>query len=205
MNIKTSSYDSVVIYFAPIISEESLDKVQTSYQRLKELKGVIDLTPSYTSILLIYDIFLYDDQSIKEAIIKTCSIPSKLLFNNKKSNTHITIPTNYSNNLDLQRVATHNNLSMDEVIDLHTKTSYRVYAIGFMVGFAYLANLDQKIATPRLESPRNKVPKGAVAIADRQTAIYPQNSAGGWNIIGQTDFNDFTIFQVGDYVRFVSL
>jgi len=205
MTIETTSYDSVIIYFEQIISEEVLDKVQATYKVLQELEGIIDITPSYSSILIIYDIFTYNDKSIKKAITKIVSNPVGLASADEKKSKLINIPTNYKNNLDLQRVATHNNLSIDEVINLHTQTTYRVYTIGFMVGFAYLATLNEKISTPRLETPRKKVPKGSVAIADRQTAIYPQDSAGGWNIIGMTEFNHFDKFSVGDSVRFVSL
>ena len=203
MNIKIVSYNSVMLYFEQLISEEVLDEVQTTYLKLKELDGVIDITPSYCSILLIYDIFMYDYKSIQKAIIERCSV--EVVSNNKKSNKIIKIPTDYTNNLDLERVADYNNLSIEEVIEMHTQTTYRVYAIGFMVGFAYLAKVDSKISTPRLETPRKKVPQGSVAIADNQTAIYPQESAGGWNIIGHTQFNQFYEFCVGDRVAFVSV
>jgi len=203
MTIKTTSVDSVILYFKEIISEEILDKVQRTYMVLKDLKGIIDITPSYSSILITYDIFIYDHKSIKATILNQCSVGS-VLTNHQESNKLIKIPTDYSKNLDLKRVAEYNNLRLEDVIELHSQTTYRVYAIGFMVGFAYLATVDKKIITPRLETPRTKVPKGSVAIADNQTAIYPQDSAGGWNIIGHTDFNDFNEFCVGDRVRFVS-
>ena len=200
MNIKIASYDSVMIYFEQRISEEILDEVQSTYLKLKELDGIIDITPSYCSILISYDIALYDYQSIEQAIIKMCSL--ELAVADKKTNKLIKIPTDYTDNLDLERVADYNNLSIEEVIQLHTQTTYRVYAIGFMVGFAYLAKVDSKISTPRLETPRKKVPQGSVAIADNQTAIYPQDSAGGWNIIGHTEFQGFDEFCVGDRVQF---
>ncbi len=117
----------------------------------------------------------------------------------------IEIPVDYTQGLDLERVAQLHGLTPAEVIAKHTGKTYRVYAIGFMVGFAYLANVDDNIATPRLSSPRSKVPKGSVAIAESQTAIYPQESAGGWNIIGHTEFDDFESFEIGDSVRFVSV
>ena len=205
MNIKTVSFDSVIIYFEQTISEEVLDEVQATYLKLKELNGIIDITPSYCSILITYDIFTYDHKSIKKAIIQKNSKKIGLPLAEKLTNKLIKIPTNYRNSLDLQRVANHNNLTIDEVIKLHTQTTYRVYTIGFMVGFAYLAKVNPKIITPRLETPRTKVPKGSVAIADNQTAIYPQNSAGGWNIIGHTDFDEFDSFCVGDRVQFVSI
>ena len=200
MNIKIVSVDSLIIYFKQEISEEVLDEIQATYLRLKELDGIVDITPSYCSILITYDIFLYNYQSIQKTILETCS--QEKAITNKKNNKLIKVPTDYKNNLDLERVATHNNLSIEEVIQLHTQTTYRVYAIGFMVGFAYLAKVDSKISTPRLETPRKKVPQGSVAIADNQTAIYPQDSAGGWNIIGHTEFQGFDEFCVGDRVQF---
>ncbi len=201
MNIEIASVDSVILYFEQIISEEVLDRVQNAYNILKELKGVIDITPSYSSILIQYDLSTYDYRSIHEAITKQLSIHQNMSI--KKQNKLIKIPTHYDEGLDLERVAKFNHLTVEEVIDLHTQTIYRVYAIGFMVGFAYLATVNKKIATPRLSTPRAKVPKGSVAIADQQTAIYPQDSAGGWNIIGQTEFDDFDQFSVGDSVQFV--
>ena len=203
MTIETASVDSVIIYFEQLISEKILDEVQHIYILLKELDYIIDITPSYCSILVVYDIFKYDHKSIKEAIIKKCV--ESVITDQKKQTKLIKIPTNYKNNLDLKRVAQHNNLSIREVIELHTKITYRVYAIGFMVGFAYLATVDKKIITPRLESPRKKVPKGSVAIADNQTAIYPQDSAGGWNIIGDTTFDRFDELCVGDAVKFMAI
>jgi KipI family sensor histidine kinase inhibitor len=87
---------------------------------------------------------------------------------------------------DLSKVAKDKNISEDRVINLHCATSYRVFATGFMPGFAYLGELPIELSQPRLSKPRLKVPKGAVAIADRQTAIYPDESPGGWHIIGYT-------------------
>ena len=203
MTIKIVSVDSVMLYFEQIISEEVLDQVQNAYSALKELEGVIDMTPSYSSILIQYDLSLYDYRSIQKAITKQLSTYQNTTT--IKQNKLITIPTHYDEEFDLKRVAEFNHITTEEVIQLHTQTIYRVYAIGFMVGFAFLASVNEKIATPRLSTPRAKVPKGSVAIADSQTAIYPQDSAGGWNIIGQTAFDDFDQFSVGDSVQFVRI
>jgi KipI family sensor histidine kinase inhibitor len=203
MTIKIVSVDSVMLYFEQIISEEVLEKVQNAYNALKELSGVIEVIPSYNSILIQYDLSLYDYRSIQKAITKQLSIHQNISA--AKENKLIRIPTSYDKGLDLERVAQLNQLTVEEVIELHTQTIYRVYAIGFMVGFAFLASVNEKIATPRLSTPRAKVPKGSVAIADSQTAIYPQDSAGGWNIIGQTAFDGFDQFSVGDSVQFVRI
>lgn len=201
MKIETVSVDSVILYFEEKISEEVLDNVQHTYEALKELPDIIALTPSYSSILIHYDIFKYEDGSIKKSIEKT--VEAYQAASTKGKEKLIEIPVNYSKGLDLERVAELNSLTTKDVIAKHTARTYRVYAIGFMVGFAYLASIDEAIATPRLSTPRDKVPKGSVAIAETQTAIYPQESAGGWNIIGHTEFEDFDKFEIGDRVRFV--
>jgi len=203
MTIKIVSVDSVMLYFEQTISEAVLDRVQNAYSTLKELEGVIDIIPSYSSILIQYDLSLYDYDSIQKAITKQLSTYQNI--SETKENKLIKIPTHYDKGLDLERVAKYHQLTIEEVIELHTQTIYRVYAIGFMVGFAFLASVNKKIATPRLSTPRAKVPKGSVAIADSQTAIYPQDSAGGWNIIGQTAFDNFDQFTVGDSVQFVRI
>ncbi len=202
MRIETVSVDSEIVYMGEVISEKVLDEVQNAYLSLKDLEHILDLTPSYTSILVQYDIFHYDNVSIKKAIKKQL-----LTYKTKeiRKTKQIEIPVDYSQGLDLQRVADFHNMSIEEVIAKHTEKTYRVYAIGFMVGFAYLANVDKSIQTPRLDTPRSKVPKGSVAIAESQTAIYPQQSAGGWNIIGHTNFDDYSSFEIGDSVRFVAL
>jgi len=205
MHIKISSVDTLIIYFGEGISQEILDQVQRAYRVLKSIEGIIDLTPSYNSLLLEYDIMLYDYQTIQKRVKET--LLQKSTHTSSSTNKLIKIPTRYNQTLgiDLKRVATLNKLSIQEVIALHTQTIYRVYAIGFMVGFAYLATVPKQIITPRLSTPRAKVPKGSVAIAEHQTAIYPKDSAGGWNIIGHTEFDDFESFEVGDRVQFVEV
>jgi KipI family sensor histidine kinase inhibitor len=199
MKFEIVSANCSMLYFEPEISEKNLDAIQSCYLSLQKLEGIVDLTPSYASILIQFDIFKYDHETLEQAIIN--HLANQTATQNNKQNI-FKIPTNYDNNLDLERVAQHNNLSIQEVIKLHTQRRYRVYAIGFMVGFAYLGKVNEKIFTPRLASPRKKVPKGSVAIADFQTAIYPQDSAGGWNIIGQTAFEGFQQFSIGDIIQF---
>jgi KipI family sensor histidine kinase inhibitor len=199
MKFEIVTTDSSMLYFEPEISEKNLDTIQSCYLSLQKLEGIVDLTPSYTSILIQFDIFKYDHETLEQAIVNHLANQTKTQHNTQKT---FKIPTNYEQNLDLERVAQHNNLTIEEVIELHSKQQYRVHTIGFMVGFAYLGKVNEKIFTPRLSSPRKKVPKGSVAIADFQTAIYPQDSAGGWNIIGHTDFEDFHKFSIGDIIQF---
>lgn len=203
MKIETASVDSLILYFEERICEEVLDKVQHAYHALKRLPHIINLTPSYHSILIEYDIFKYDTTSFKALIEET--IISEPGMDAHRQGKRIEIPVDYNKGLDLKHIARFHSLTPAEVIAKHTAQTYRVYAIGFMVGFAYLAKVDEAIATPRLDTPRKKVPKGSVAIAETQTAVYPQESAGGWNIIGHTEFNDYASFEIGDSVRFIAL
>ncbi len=110
---------------------------------------------------------------------------------------------------DLEWLADITGLSVDDVIRLHCEQTYFAYATGFAPGFCYLGNLDSRLMTPRLDTPRAKVPAGAVAIADSQTAIYPCDSPGGWRLIGACPERLFTLdstppsrLSVGDFVRF---
>ena len=109
-------------------------------------------------------------------------------------------------------IAERGKISVDQVIEIHQQQEYRVYAIGFAPGFAYLGEVDERIAAPRLATPRMKVPRGAVAIADRQTAVYPAPSPGGWNLIGLCPTRMFDPekqpsmpVQVGDRIQFKAI
>ncbi len=191
MTIKIASVDSVIIYFSNTISKDISLKVKSAYRILKELNNssFIEIIPSYSSILVTYDIFKFDYKNIcnyLENILKDIEIKeySKEILN-------IDVYYGFEVGLDLQRVASLSNMSVEEVIKIHSSKLYDVYAIGFLPGFAYLASVDEKISVSRLETPRKKIPKGSVAIANNQTAVYPQNSPGGWNILGKTTFELF--------------
>jgi len=110
---------------------------------------------------------------------------------------------------DLALVSGHTNLSVEQIISLHTQIRYRVFTVGFLPNFAYMGLTDERLAMPRLQSPRKKVPAGALAIADNQTAIYPQESPGGWHILGYTPLdlgiNSRLQFKAGDTVSFQAI
>jgi len=192
MIIKIASVDSVIIYFGEFISKDISNKVKSAYAYLKSLENdsFIEIIPSYTSILIKYDIFKYDISSITNFLKNELKdIESEDFTSNKL----IVVDTFYSTEVgfDLQTVASNANISIEEVIKIHSSKIYDVYTIGFLPGFAYLASIDEKIITPRLKTPRKKIPKGSVAIADSQTAVYPCDSPGGWNILGRTTFEFF--------------
>ena len=186
MNFKIASVDSLVIYFGTEISEEIATKVQKAYLSLKSLniEGIIEIIPSYTTIYVLFDIFKYDYYSFVEILKNSID----LNYEDNRTKSIINIDVYYGDEvaLDLQDMSLKTNLSIEEIIEIHSSKLYDVYAIGFAPGFAFLASVDKQIAMPRLSSPRKSVPKGSVAIADTQTAVYPQQSPGGWNIIGRT-------------------
>jgi len=202
MEFKQVTLNASMLYFEDSISEEVLNRVQHAFHTMRSMEGITDITPSYTSLLIEYDSSLLSHETLENLIKKSLQETHSNVTTQQK---HIKIPTDYSKGEDLGSVAKYHDLSIEEVIHLHSSTTYRVYAIGFMVGFAYLGTLSSKLFTPRRSTPRAKVPKGAVAIADHQTAVYPQQSAGGWNIIGHTDFDNFASFSIGDSVEFVRI
>lgn len=121
----------------------------------------------------------------------------------------ILVPVRYDGP-DLAETADRSGLAREELIALHTASTYTVWFLGFMPGFAYLGPLDPRIIAPRRPSPRSRVPAGSVAVADGQTAIYPADSPGGWQLIGSTDLRPFdpdgdpaSRFRAGDRIRFV--
>lgn len=211
--IAMAGENALMLYFSDQMSAAvSLRVLQATHALQQELADVLlDITPSYASLLLCYNPLLTDHYAVRQRIRKTLAVETQA---HKHSSKRVELPVYYSEESgpDLARVAKLHQLSISEVIALHQQQSYRVYAIGFAPGFAYLGELPEQLATPRLESPRAKVPKGAVAIADRQTAVYPAVSPGGWNLIGlcPVDMFDPTTTPsmpvvVGDEVHFKAI
>ena len=209
MIFKVASVDSLIIYFGNEINEKIALDVKRAYHCLMGLNidGLIEIIPSYTSIYISYDIFKYEYLPLVELLKKNINLEYEKSF---KENI-VTIDVYYAEEvgLDLSYMSDKTNLSISEIIDIHSSKLYDVYAIGFLPGFAYLASVDEKIALPRLSTPRKKIPKGSVAIANTQTAVYPQSSPGGWNIIGRTAIELFdksleklSPLSVGDKVKF---
>lgn len=126
----------------------------------------------------------------------------------------IEIPTVYGDKWgpDLEDVAKYNGLTPEEVISIHSNADYLVYFLGFTPGFPFLGGMSEKIATPRLPTPRISIPAGSVGIANNQTGLYPTESPGGWRLIGRTPLRFYDpsweqpfLLQAGDYVRFVPI
>jgi KipI family sensor histidine kinase inhibitor len=123
----------------------------------------------------------------------------------------IDVPVCYGGDLgpDLAEVAAFGGCSPEDVVALHAGRTYRVYMVGFVPGWAYMAEVDPRIAAPRRQTPRTAVPPGAVAVAGGQTGVYPASTPGGWNLIGRTPLKPYDparpdpfLFHAGDTVRF---
>jgi inhibitor of KinA len=158
--------------------------------------------------MVVYDPLKIEIARLQEAILRLHRITGPSLVPEPKT---LSVPVVYGGEYgpDLEWVAAFHKISAEEVIRLHVETVYRVYMIGFTPGYPYLGELPEGLATPRRESPRTAVPKGSVAIAHRQTGIYPVQSPGGWHILGWTPIKLFdaghwppTPLEMGDRVRF---
>lgn len=205
--------NALMLYFEQRINALISASVQQACLLIRAELGdsIIDLLPSYASVLIVFNPFKTDIFRVKNQLTDCLK---QLSEQPQQSGKCIELPVYYSieSGPDLALIARSKNISIDEIIQRHQAVSYRVYAIGFAPGFAYLGEIDPLLQMPRLTTPRAKVPRGAVAIADRQTAVYPSVSPGGWNLIGlcptkmfNPDATPVMPVAVGDEVRFVAI
>lgn len=219
IRLEIAGENALMLYFSDreSLSTKITPSISNLVQQAAELihdscsSEIIDLIPSYASILVMFNLLEIDHHHLRnklKKILSQCDIADKI------EGRLIELPVYYSleSGMDLVRVANHAKLSVEQVVSIHQSSEYSVYAIGFAPGFAYLGEVDSRIAMPRLTTPRLKVPKGAVAIADKQTAIYPAQSPGGWNIIGLCPTDMFNAHAepimpvaVGDRVKFIAI
>lgn len=206
---------SLSVGYAP--DEEAYQRLLSVFHILRDMPvaGILDIIPAYNTLTVIYDPlklplpeqvspyhFLRDKLS---ALYENCTpVPDNPAE-------PVSIPVCYDTSLgpDLLWLAKEHSLTVEEVIQIHTSPVYKVYMLGFLPGFAYMATVDPRIRTPRKSIPRTTVPAGAVGIAGIQTAVYPLASPGGWQLIGRTPVNVFQpdapspcLFQPGVQVRF---
>ena len=210
LELHSAGENAMMLYLGEETSPDVAARVQAATAAVELAMGddLVDLVPSYASLLIIYNPMTTDHLAVAHRV-RTCladlgaagGIEGKL----------VELPVYYhpEAGADLEALAERAAMHVDEVVALHAGTEYRVYAIGFAPGFAYLGQVDERIAAPRLTTPRQRVPRGAVAIADRQTAVYPAVSPGGWNLIGRCPIRMFDPqanptmpVSVGDRVRF---
>ena len=205
---------AISIDFGQVIDPTINRHIRQTIERIKELQleGIIELVPTYCALLVEYDAMLYSYSEICNIIEPT--LDEGMTNTTNELVTVVEVPTVYGGEFgpDLSFVASHNHLSEDEVISIHSGTDYLVYMLGFIPGFTYLGGMDPRIATPRLSSPRTLIPAGSVGIAGEQTGTYPSDSPGGWQIIGRTPVTMYdmskaqaALLNAGDYVRYVPI
>ncbi|MGR5143438.1 5-oxoprolinase subunit PxpB [Photobacterium sp. DNB23_23_1] len=221
LRIEAVSECNAIVYFGDQIDLMLTPKISVFVAHLQSLAhpAVVEVIPSYTSVLIQYrpgvlsyeqlysllvDYLAQFEGGSVEALEMEGSYQAKL----------ITLPVYYGSEVapDLATIADEKGFSIEQVIHLHSERTYTVCAIGFAPGFAFLAPVDDTIATPRHVEPRKWIPSGSVGIANQQTAVYPNESPGGWQIIGncpQTlfhpDQSPMAPFQVGDQVKFTPI
>lgn len=181
-------------------------------QRLRACLGdsLLNITPAYTTLLLEYDLRLEDYDSLLARLTPLLNHQPESASETRSEVIHIPVFYDpHTTGPDLAALAEHCQCSVEQLIHLHSSREYRVYALGFAPGFAYMGELDSRLISARRETPRSRVPAGSVAIADNQTAIYPIESPGGWHLLGRTPMKLFNVdadppalLQPGQAVRF---
>ncbi len=173
------------------------------------IAGVLDLHPAYASVLVRFDSQRLRRQALLERLGQALAQLDAVELPPPR---RIELPVCYGGQAgpDLQDVAAHSGLAPAAVIELHAAATYLVYFLGFAPGFAYLGGLPATLHTPRLPTPRPRVPAGSVGIAGGQTGVYPLAIPGGWRLVGQTSQVLFdpqrtpsALLQPGDEVRFL--
>ncbi|MEM0096041.1 MAG: 5-oxoprolinase subunit PxpB [Candidatus Bathyarchaeia archaeon] len=205
---------ALVVEFGNVIDLTVNRKVIALNEAILEANiiGVEETVPTYRSLLIRYnpEKIAYEHlvEQIKEIEKRLRGTPPP------KKTRKFTIPVVYGSiyGPDLKDVAEYHGLTENQVVEIHSRKEYRVYMIGFVAGFPYLGEVPEEIATPRLPTPRLKVPAGSVGIAERQTGIYPCEAPGGWRIIGRTPIKLFdaswrppALLKPGDIIRFMPI
>lgn len=170
--------------------------------------GVIAVVPAYRSFALLYDPLRTNPDMLEEHMAALESEPEEQGLSETDL---VSIPVCYGGEFgpDIDFVSSHTGLDINEIIDLHTSRDYPIYMLGFTPGFCYLGGMDERLRTPRRETPRVAISPGSVGIAEMQTGMYPAESPGGWQIIGRTPLRLFAperenpfIYKAGDRIRF---
>lgn len=202
---------SIVIEWQSVINEKVLQDILRFKQIIIETKKVEDIIVGYNSLTLKFSKHFSDFAIEVKQLQELYNNPKKI----KAIENYIwEIPVCYDIEfgVDLKELSEVKKLPIEQIIELHKGSLYTVFFIGFLPGFLYLGGLDEVLHTPRKSNPRLRVAKGSVAIGGKQTGVYPQESAGGWNIIGRTPIMFFEVekempcfAKSGDKIQFVAI
>ena len=209
MTIRPASDRSLFISFGDEITWQAHQEVRRAVHLLQGIRGILNLHPAYTSVLVDFDPHLYDHEQAADVLVRRMEAhredappPDRL----------VEIPVCFGGDFgpDLSDVAHHTRLAPERVVELFSAAEYVVYFVGFSTCFPYLGGLPPELATPRLSAPRKHVPVGSVAIGGPQAGIYPLASPGGWRLIGRTTLRLFDpagapppLLRMGDRVKFL--
>ena len=204
---------SLLVSFGDQITLEAHHAVVRLLRLLQSdpIPGVRNFHPAYSSLLITFDLLRQTHGSLETLLRAYLDRLEKLELPEPRL---VEIPVCYDPEFgpDLSDVAALHQITTEKVVELHSAHEYVVYFLGFVPGFAYLGELPEALATPRLATPRRSVPPGSVGIAGRQTGVYPFATPGGWRLLGRTplamfrrDREPMNLLKIGDRVRFVSM
>jgi KipI family sensor histidine kinase inhibitor len=208
-----ASDQSLLVYFGQQIALDAHQRVRKLLRLLEQepIAAVRNLNPAYCSILISFDASRLKHGELEEIVR---GYLARLDAMHIPKGRELQIPTCYGAEFgpDLNEVASLHGITPADAIELHASLTYTVYFLGFVPGFAYLGELPEALATPRLDSPRRSTPPGSVGIAGNQTGVYPFATPGGWRLIGRTPVAMFrpgrkavSFLSIGDRVRFTPI
>ena len=211
--IMFSGDTSINVVFENVISE-TINRQVLAIAKLVEsqhINGLLDIIPAYRAVTFVFDPLVIDIVAFQNFLRTQLEQQINIDTNSDSRLYHVPVLYDETVGLDLLEVAKYHDLTVADVIRLHTSHTYRIYMLGFLPGFAYLGGLDEKLHTPRKETPRLRIPAGSIGIAGQQTGYYPVVSPGGWQIIGQTPLVVFDAnrpeisIHAGDRVRLYAI
>lgn len=211
--IEVVAIDCLMVRLFDAIAEDNMPWMLAASRRLCEGfdAHLIDLVPSYTTLMVHYDLMRLDPQQAREIIVNALHDLSPDAARGGRQ--HV-LPVWYDLSVgpELTSLSQRSGLPVGEVIKRHSQREYQVFALGFAPGFAFMGLVEEALAAPRIKTPRKRVAAGSVGIAERQTAAYPLESPGGWNILGRTparlfdrEIDGYSLMQPGDTVRFAAI
>lgn len=210
MRFQAASDQALLVYLGEEIGAAAHERVVRMLRMLQQepAKWLRNIQPAYCSLLITFDTTAVDHAEVQEKLSELEKRSKKLPAAKSRL---VEVPVCYGGEFgpDLEWAAAQRGLTPEKVVELHIARTYHAYFLGFAPGFAYLGDLSEEIAVPRLETPRKEVAAGSVGIAGRQTAVYPFATPGGWRLIGRTPLEIFRkdrepmgLIAIGDQVRF---
>ena len=211
LTYKLFGRSAILVEWPANISQDIIQDIISFERQVKEIDSILDIIIAYNSLLIRYQNPIVD-QELTIRQLKNKYTASSYLIKQDQFLWEIPVCYDASFGIDLEEIANKKKCSVADIIRLHTDTNYLVYFIGFQPGFLYLGGLHQNLHVPRKSNPRVRVDKGSVGIGGAQTGVYPQNSSGGWNIIGKSPLNFFNMkatnpcfAKPGDRIQFVAV